>query len=184
MNACVRCHLHEDSGSFQLERAQGASVANRKALQQNLTAVLAQMNMRQPEASPFLIKARSAHGSSSEAPLSGRQMKAFETLEAWVRLTVASNPHLKDRLSASSSDLVNALEPATDATRPNPGRTPPVKQTDPPARQADPPAKPVFADPSPSPEKEEKTTASEAEEPDEYSATPFNRKMHPNGPPK
>src|SRR5439155_323224 len=76
MNACARCHLAEGAGAFQLERTASDGVVNRKAMQQNLTAVVAQLNLRLLEASPLLIKAVSAHGPTGEAPLRGRHTEA------------------------------------------------------------------------------------------------------------
>src|SRR5207244_1246284 len=108
MNACARCHLAE--GAFQLQRTASDGVVNRKAMQQNLAAVVTQLNLRQPEFSPLLVKAISAHGPTGEAPLRGRQAEAFHTLENWVRFTVANNP----RLTEQSAPGLDAQAPAAE----------------------------------------------------------------------
>jgi hypothetical protein len=93
MNACAKCHTGKDAGQFQIDRSAENVVAGRRTLQQNLTAVLAQVNLEQPRNSPFLEKAVSVHGNMERAPLSGKhQMAAYRTLEDWVRLTLSSNP--------------------------------------------------------------------------------------------
>ena len=63
MNACVSCHATGRGGTFKLTRIPLESgPANRRPLQQNLAAVLAQVNMEKPQNSPFLTKAITAHG--------------------------------------------------------------------------------------------------------------------------
>src|SRR5207245_3202435 len=66
-----------------------------RTTQQNLTSVLAQVNLEQPRSSPLLTKAVSVHGNMGQAPLSGRQMPAYHALEEWVNLTRSNNasPH-------------------------------------------------------------------------------------------
>ncbi len=187
MNACARCHLAEGAGAFQLERTSSDGVVNRKAMQHILPAVVAQLNLRQLEASPLLIKAVSAHGPTGEAPLRGRQTEAFRTLENWVRLTVANNP----RLAEQSSPGPDAQRPAAEklsaptpkpspapratalATRPPPARAE-VSSSPTPVQSATSP--PITASPTPTP-----PTPTEAES--EFDPDLFNRQMHPHGKP-
>jgi len=73
MNACANCHANGRGGAFKLTRAYSAAVLNRKTLQQNLTAVLAEVNLAQPQNSLLLSKAVSVHGSQEQAPIKNRQ---------------------------------------------------------------------------------------------------------------
>lgn len=96
MNACAGCHAGGRGGSFQLARAYDNTTSSRRSVQQNLAAVLAQVNLAQPQASPLLTKAVSAHGNVTQAPLAGKQLAAYRALEEWVERTLASNPQLRD----------------------------------------------------------------------------------------
>ena len=62
MNVCASCHANGHGGNFKLLHTYGSSVTNRRTVQQNLAAVLAQINKDRPELSPLLIKAVSVHG--------------------------------------------------------------------------------------------------------------------------
>jgi hypothetical protein len=98
MNTCACCHAGGRGGSFKLTRAYGDGLGNRRALHYNLAAVLAEVNVRAPQASPLLTKAVSIHAvGMGQAPLRNRQAPAYRTLEGWVRLTLAHNPHLLER---------------------------------------------------------------------------------------
>ncbi len=98
MNACACCHSPAHGGKFQLTRAKDVGLANKRTLNQNLTAVLAQVNAHEPSSSPLLTKAISIHaGGMSNAPLRNRQAVAFRALEEWVRLTIDHNPQLRER---------------------------------------------------------------------------------------
>jgi hypothetical protein len=165
MNACARCHSSADNTSaFRLERSHGIGLANRRAVQENLAAVLAQLHLSQAERSPFLIKSVSAHGATTEAPLRSREVPAYRTLEDWVRLTLANNPQLQDVIKPP---------PVMAAAAP---RETPKK-----AAIEEEPARTVPGSASPT-----KTAAEEAaaEQPEsEYDPKIFNRKFHPQGPP-
>jgi hypothetical protein len=97
MNACANCHANGHGGAFKLARSYDSSVLNRKTLQQNLAAVLGEVNLGQPQNSPFLSKSVSVHGSLEQAPIKNRQAAAYRALEDWVRGTVADNPQLRDQ---------------------------------------------------------------------------------------
>jgi hypothetical protein len=100
MNACSQCHVNGRGGRFQLMRVYGAGAPNRQAVQQNLAAVLAQVDLRRPELSPLLIKALSAHGNCTQPPLRGRESPPYRMLRSWLELTRATNPHLLQSPSA------------------------------------------------------------------------------------
>jgi hypothetical protein len=98
MNACAGCHAANRGGSFKLARTYDTTSPNRLSLQRNLAAVLAQVNLQQPQDSKLLIKAITAHDPQARfAPLNTKQMAAYHTMEDWVQTTVANNPHLRER---------------------------------------------------------------------------------------
>jgi hypothetical protein len=103
MNTCARCHATGRGGKFHLTQAYQDSISNRRTLERNLSAVLAEINLQQPEASRLLSKALSDHAHTGQAPLRDRQSAPYRTLESWVKLTVANNPHLLDALPASTA---------------------------------------------------------------------------------
>src|SRR5438128_1534498 len=55
MNVCASCHATNRGGAFKLTRCYDGQ-ANRRATQENLTAVLDYVRADQPELSPLLIK--------------------------------------------------------------------------------------------------------------------------------
>jgi hypothetical protein len=166
MNACACCHTAGRGGKFQLTRSYEVNLANKRTLQQNLTAVLAQVNLREPQASPLLSKAISAHaGGMSQAPLRNRDARAYRMLEDWVRLTLAHNPQLSPGASAPavSPEPAAAAPPApaswgADRAAPAPPAPPGAPA---PALAAPPPA---LAKPGP---------------PDPVDPEEFNRQFHP-----
>jgi hypothetical protein len=98
MNACAGCHSANRGGAFKLTRSYDVTSSNRVSLQQNLAAVLAQVNLQQPQDSKLLVKAITAHDPQARlAPLNSKQMAAYHTLEDWVQTTLASNPQLRER---------------------------------------------------------------------------------------
>src|SRR5262249_39307915 len=110
MNTCACCHATAGKGgAYQLQRAHDYTLNGQKALQQNLAATLAQVNLHQPQSSPFLTKAVSVHGDSTQAPLKGRQLAAFHVLEDWVKLAARSHP---------ASNEVTTTPPVTTDTKP------------------------------------------------------------------
>src|SRR5262245_6010311 len=105
MNACARCHCGGRGGAFQLTRVYGPGLANRKSLEKNLAASLAQVNFADPRTSKLLIKALSLHAAGmSKEPLPSRQAPAFRSLEEWVLHTVENNPHLREQASAAKAE--------------------------------------------------------------------------------
>jgi len=93
MNACANCHATGRGGpSFKLTRSYANELTNRRATQQNLAAVLAQVNRKQPETSVLLSRAVTVHGEATQAPLKNRQVPAFKTLEEWVQLALTHEP--------------------------------------------------------------------------------------------
>jgi hypothetical protein len=172
MNACANCHATGHGGAFQLLRVYEDGGANRKLLQRNLAAVLAQVNPRAPAGSPLLTKAVSAHdGKMAQAPLKGRQAPAFRVLEDWVKQTLADNPQLLELAAAAAPPEPKAAsEPAPKeaaafhsetAAAPEAGspRPPTPPRPEPAPAAAAPPTPPAPADP--------------------FDPIIFNRQMHP-----
>ncbi len=94
MNACANCHATGRGGAFRLSRTYEHGWDSRKTTLQNLSAVLARVDVEQPQASLFLTKAVSIHGAMPQPALKDRDIPAFRALEEWVRTTIESNPHL------------------------------------------------------------------------------------------
>jgi hypothetical protein len=120
MNACANCHANGRGGAFKLTRAYNSAVLNRKTLQQNLAAVLAEVNLDQPRNSLLLSKAVSVHGSQEQAPIKNRQAAAYHALEDWVWATLADNPQLRDEAAhktTATSPFGEARTPSSDKPR-------------------------------------------------------------------
>jgi hypothetical protein len=113
MNACASCHTGGRGGNFQLTRVHGSPSSSLRSQEQNLSATLAQVDVRQPELSKLLLKALSIHGPGmTQAPLKGRQAPAYRTLEKWVTQTLAANPQLRQTLPAATATAAAGLPPA------------------------------------------------------------------------
>jgi hypothetical protein len=156
MNACANCHANGRGGAFKLAHAYNSTVLNRRTLQQNLAAVLGEVNLVQPQNSLLLSKAVSVHGSQEQAPIKNRQAAAYHALEEWVWMTLANNPQLREEAVQKAAATTPAASPFGEVRTP-PGDKPrvAVEKTDKPA-----PAK-------------------EAPEPtDPYSPDDFNRQFH------
>ncbi len=95
MNTCARCHATGHGGNFHLTQVFEDNINNRRTLERNLAAVLAEVDVNQPETSRLLLKAVSDHAHTGQAPLRDRQSAPYRTLENWVKRTVADNPKLR-----------------------------------------------------------------------------------------
>lgn len=85
MNACACCHASGRGGAFKLTRTHDGDLGSRRGTQQNLAAVLAQVNRDRLRESPLLSKAVMVHGGDADQPpLKGRQSPAYHILEEWV----------------------------------------------------------------------------------------------------
>ncbi len=185
MNTCARCHATGRGGKFRLIQAYEGGLVNRRTLERNLASVLAEINLDRPESSRLLSKAVSDHAHTGQAPLKDRKEAPYRTLESWVKLTVANNPHLR-----------NALPP-TASTK---GRTTPAHpMAEPPSSAAEPrTAWGADARPAVRPDSSSPTVPSQAPVPvsssapapppppsppgpaDPYDPELFNRQMHPD----
>jgi hypothetical protein len=158
MNTCAGCHTPTHPGAFKLARAYEIGLGNRKTLQHNLAAVLAQVNFGAPQASPLLTKAVSDHARVGQAPLRSRKEGAYRALEDWVRVTLDNNPLLREQQPGTSAA---EGEPTPPAPRPAPARADDGPRPPAPAAPAPPAVKPPPAPPDP------------------FDPEEFNRAMHP-----
>jgi hypothetical protein len=129
--------------------------------------------LNQPEASRLLTKAVSDHAHTGQAPLRDRKDAPYRTLEKWVQLTVANNPHLRDVLPAPAAPAMpRSAEGRTD---------PAVTQTQWGADAAShPPSMPPASPPVPvSRSAAAPPPTSGAGPADPYDPEPFNRQAHP-----
>jgi hypothetical protein len=166
MNTCARCHATGRGGKFQLKQVYEDGLGNRRTLEQNLAAVLREVNLNQPEMSRLLTKAVSDHAHTGQAPLRDRQAAPYRTLETWIKLTVTNNPHLRELLPSA---------PALPASTPVP--PPPAVE-----RRGSQETSEWGADThpvaSPTPPTTTPTTSTPAP-PDPYDPEPFNQRTHP-----
>lgn len=173
INACASCHAAGRGGSFILKRPSDIPSLNRQATQHNLAAMLGQLNYVQPGASPLLTKAVTVHGGSDQAPIKGgRQSVPYQTLEEWIRMTVASNPQLLQRAGI------------TPVAPPPPAPAPPEHQSAFAAAKTESPSPTVIAFPNMVPAVAPPTATPAVKPPESSSGDPFdpsefNRQAHP-----
>lgn len=113
MNSCASCHATGKGGNFKLVRVYMGSSSNKRVLQNNMAAVLAQVSPQQIGASPILVKSVSVHGDLTQAPLHNRGTPAFRMLEEWIRHTVNSTP-----FEPGQTTLVSGTAPAAPVVIP------------------------------------------------------------------
>jgi hypothetical protein len=179
MNTCARCHATGKGGNFHLTQVFSEGVSNRRTLERNLAAVLAQINVNQPEASQFLIKAVSDHAHTGQAPLRDRQATPYRTLENWVKLTVADNPHLRDK-SETRNPKAETPKPLSEEARVKAGEE---SQWGTEARPHTPSAPAPVVHPDKGKVGSPPAKGSGEAPVDPYDPEPFNRKMHPEANP-
>lgn len=197
MNTCACCHATGRGGKFQLRQVYEDSISNRQTVERNLAAVLAEINLNQPQNSPLLIKAVSDHAHIGRAPLRDRQIAPYRTLESWVKLTVANNSHLRAALPASASAPPAPPSPlplgGVEERRPKDGeasewgaeaRLPAAPHPAPPVRGQQDNTAPPSASAARGATAERPPSASHSgsaakEPPDPYDPELFNQKMHP-----
>ena len=161
MNTCARCHATGHGGSFHLTQVFEDTLSNRKTLERNLSAVLTQIDVSQPESSRLLIKAVSDHAHTGRAPIRDRQAAPYRTLENWVKLTVADNPQLRDKAEVAATH--------------NPTRSMETRDSPPPPFDEQ---RPNTTAPPTADSRGDKGKTTPAT-PDPYDPEPFNRQLHP-----
>jgi hypothetical protein len=170
MNTCASCHAGGKETAFTLSRAAGTSAAARRAMQQNLAAVLGLIDPERPHASPLLMRAVTDHGKAGQAPLKA-QSPPYRILQEWIDLTLAGNPFLREQHAPvrAAGPVAPAKAPTGDAAAP-PGAVarvvPVVPQPQPPATTiAVPPQSPTVKPPTP------------VAPADEFDPAPFNQQL-------
>jgi hypothetical protein len=178
MNTCACCHATGRGGKFRLVQIYEDGPVGRRTLEQNVAAVLAEINLVQPEASRLLTKAVSDHAHTGQAPIKDRKDAPYRTLEKWVKLTIESNPQLRDsspRPEKSVGAPLPEQRPTASGARTDWGADAPPTAAGAPAPPGGSPAPvPVSsAKPAPPP------TPPAVTAPDPYDPEPFNRQAHP-----
>jgi len=183
MNTCASCHSTGKGGAFKLSRAYDGDLLNRRATQQNLAAVLGQVNRDRPQASVILARAVSVHGEAEQPPIKNRQTPAYKLLEEWVQLAMANAPRREGPAPAP------AAEPRTFSEVPvAPARSEPATATAPTAlpttspAPAGPMSSPPVATPAPAapPAPAPKPAPSAPATPsDPFDPMIFNNQVHP-----
>jgi len=174
MNACASCHANGRGGSFKLARTYEGQLTNRKATQQNLTAVLSQVNRDRPQTSSLLLRAVTVHGEIEQPPIKSRQTPAYRILEDWVQLALANVP--------AHESVSAALPPPPPETK-NAFEAVPIKASAaPPSPVSAPPPAAALAAPAPAPPTPPPPAQTPATPPagpsDPFDPMIFNRQVH------
>jgi hypothetical protein len=173
MNTCVNCHSTGHEGKFRLYRLHEGG--ERVATHRNLAAVLSQVSLDKPAASPLLVMAVCAHGDAKGSPIPGRQSPTFVTLCTWIDQMIADNPHLRERtapptVASTRAPAVSKSPFAKMALPPLPGV---VAAQSAPTSDGSPPPPPIIVPKTPP------AVPVVEPPPDEFSAIHFNRAFHP-----
>lgn len=197
MNTCARCHATGHGGNFHLTQVFEDNINNRRTLERNLAAVLAEVDVNQPETSRLLLKAVSDHAHTGQAPLRDRQSAPYRTLENWVKRTVADNPQLRGKSEAAAMTQIPNPSGGTREPAKSPFEEPRAKGSEESQWGAEARA---HAAPAPSPVSRGDTptlpspksgegrvgvpppppaSGTSGSPVDPYDPEPFNRKMHP-----
>ncbi len=162
MNACANCHATGRGGAFRLSRTYEHGWDSRKTTLQNLSAVLARVDVEQPQASLFLMK--------------DRDIPAFRALEEWVRTTIESNPHLALKAHTPSHAGARTLpEASPQASADDVEKKPTAKPAAPPLDRKEPSDPPGRTEALP----QARTNNVDADPLDTFDPVIFNRQMHP-----
>jgi len=176
MNACANCHATGRGGAFRLSRTYEHGWNSRKTTLQNLSSVLAHVDVEQPQASLFLTKAVSIHGAMPQPALKDRDIPAFRALEEWVRMTIESNPHLAQKAHALLQTTARTSSEASPQTSAGDvEKKPKAKSAAPPLdRQepGDPPSRTEALPPA-------RSNNVDTDPVDTFDPVIFNRQMHP-----
>jgi len=123
MNTCASCHAGAKTTAFKLVRAAGTSSASHRATQQNMAAVLTQIDPARPNSSPLLMRSVTDHGKTGQAPIKA-QSPPYRILQDWIQLTLATNPFLREQGMASAAAVATATKAPGEASL---GRSLPVE---------------------------------------------------------
>lgn len=102
-NACAACHSTAGCGSFVLRRSNPGTAVAADTVSHNLAAAMSQIDRKQPDHSPLLVKAIAAHGGARQPAIKDANAPAYKNLEQWVRL-VTRGEAAQNHVSGSSHD--------------------------------------------------------------------------------
>jgi hypothetical protein len=179
MNTCISCHCGNRGGSFKLVRTYEDALTNRRATQQNLAAVLAQVNRDRPQQSLLLARAVTIHGEAAQAPLKNKQTPAYRILEEWVQLATENSTGPERTAPVSLPPQAPESRGFAEMLQPKPAPPTPVTSAPPPAAPT--PAPAVTPTPAPAEPRATPPTSSAATD-DPFDPTIFNKQMHPEKP--
>jgi hypothetical protein len=109
MNTCASCHSGNYGGKFHLDRVHDNT--QRGATMRNLAAVMPYIDLDRPAISPLLTRAITPHGDATMPAIRDRSSRPFQTMQEWIKLTVARNPQLKDYAAAKKGAVPAKREP-------------------------------------------------------------------------
>lgn len=135
LNRCATagCHGNRSTAEYRLLRPALGQSANRRLTQQNLLNTVAWLDRANPDASPLLTRARSAHGGASKSTGVTLEQAQYEPLADWVRL--ATQTASKIRPSTIDGDDPKLLQTAQKLG------TATTESSDEPARRQPPPSR-------------------------------------------
>jgi len=174
MNACVSCHVGNRGGAFRLTRTYEGDLNNRRATQQNLAAVLGQVNQSRPRESLLLTRAVTVHGGDSDQPpIKSRQAPAYRILEDWVQWALRTPTH-----EVVSSPIEPRISADPVVSKPAAAAAPPAQpaQTSAPAAATQPTAQPPALSQAEAAANQPPAAAGPA---DPFDPSIFNQQLHP-----
>jgi hypothetical protein len=174
LNSCATAHCHASNRglAFELQRPPTSGVVSPLISRWNLTQTLRFVDRDDPQQSELLRQAIRPHGGRTKPPLAGKDVPAYQTLEAWV---LSVSPPAKP----PAPDAPAPRPPSTDGTE-SPAAAPES------ARSLDavegtgfaaqrPPSETLPATPGEGPA----TPPQAAPAPDPFDPQPFNDRYHP-----
>jgi hypothetical protein len=178
MNLCATCHATGRGGDFKLTRTYSTTALGQRTTQANLVATMPFLNREQPESSPLLIKATTAHGEATAPPVRDHQAPAYRHLDDWVHMALGQ-PLLPPPAAVASPARPPAISPALllpntpgkDGDMPFQAVSSPDSKS--PPTKAEEKPNPMPATPTPPAEKPKATPS------DPFDPLIFNRQMHP-----
>jgi hypothetical protein len=130
MNRCgtSRCHGGGSTAAYRLLRPSVGKNFWRRLSLTNLHSTVKQIDGDNPDASPLLRMAITAHGGANAPPLGEKEPDQYETLVAWVR--IAASGGTIPQLKTNPTVLVSAEMPVDAEPANKPAPPPPLTRTE------------------------------------------------------
>ena len=129
-NGCASCHRGDEADPLGLDPQWVRGHASARSTQQNLRAVLEQIDLASPEASYLLSAARGPHHGAT--PFRGpRRNELIDRLEAWVLELAAANPPSAGSSAAHGTASPPADSAVTQASHDTPAASAPAAEPEP-----------------------------------------------------